>query len=70
MLMPRMDGSMPKMRSDDDYSIPEERIDEYQAISLEKRLEWLYLGNLLRKAFFELMDKEPIGMKKHVEGNG
>ncbi len=28
-------------------------------MSMEKRLEWLYLGNLLRKAFCEMMDKEP-----------
>jgi hypothetical protein len=34
---------------------------------MEKRLEWLYLGNLLRKAFCEMMDKEPFDVGKRVE---
>ena len=33
---------------------------------MEKRLEWLYLGNILRKAFCEMMDKEPFDVGKHV----
>ena len=59
---------MKKARNYDDYSIPDERIKQYQAMPLEKRLEWLYLGNLLRKMFCDLMDKEPFDIRKNVEG--
>ena len=44
-----------------DYSLTEEQIKRYQEMPMEKRLEWLYLGNLLRKAFCEMMDTKPSG---------
>ncbi len=47
----------------DDYSLTEEQIKRYQEMSLEKRLEWLYLGNQLRKAFCEAMDTFPNELK-------
>jgi hypothetical protein len=49
-----------------DYSLTEERIKRCQEMPMEKRLEWLYLGNILRKAFCEMMDKEPFDVGKHV----
>jgi len=49
-----------------DYSLTEEQIKRYQEMPMEKRLEWLYLGNILRKAFCEMMDKEPFDVGKHV----
>jgi hypothetical protein len=43
------------------YFLTDEQIKHYQEMPMEKRLEWLYLGNLLRKAFseklFETQDK-------------
>jgi hypothetical protein len=48
--------------------LTEEQIKQYQEMPLAKRLEWLYLGNLLRKAFCEMMDKEPFDIGEHVEG--
>ncbi len=43
------------------YNISFKRIKEYQKIPLEKRLAWLYQGNLLRKTYpkriIELQDK-------------
>ena len=39
-----------------EYSLTEEQIKRYQAMPIEKRLEWLYLGNQLHKAFCEAMD--------------
>lgn len=43
------------------YHISLKRIREYQKIPLEKRLIWLYQGNLLRKAYpkkiIQLQDK-------------
>jgi len=44
-----------------DYSLTEGQIKRYQEMPIEKRLEWLYLGNLLRKAFCEMMDTKPSG---------
>jgi hypothetical protein len=38
-----------------DYSVTEEQIKRYQEMPIEKRLERLYLGNLLRKVFSEKM---------------
>ncbi|OGW55405.1 MAG: hypothetical protein A2Z46_01930 [Nitrospirae bacterium RBG_19FT_COMBO_55_12] len=35
------------------YYLTDEQIKHYQEMPIEKRLEWLYLGNLLRKAFSE-----------------
>ncbi len=37
------------------YYLTDEQIKRYKAMPIEKRLEWLYLGNLLRKAFSEKM---------------
>lgn len=34
-----------------DYSLSFKKIKEYQAVPLEKRLTWLYQGNLLRKRY-------------------
>jgi hypothetical protein len=51
-----------------DYSLTEGQLKRYQDMPMEKRLEWLYLGNLLRKAFCEMMDKEPFDVGKQVEG--
>ncbi|MEK6699747.1 MAG: hypothetical protein AABZ10_11990 [Nitrospirota bacterium] len=43
------------------YYLTDEQIKRYQKMPIEKRLEWLYLGNLLRKAFseqlFDVWDK-------------
>lgn len=39
-------------------------MEQYRTVSMEKRLEWLYLGNLLRQAFCEMMDKEPFSSGK------
>jgi hypothetical protein len=50
-----------------EYSLTDEQIKQYQEMPLEKRLEWLYLGNLLRKAFCDMMDKEPFDVGQHVE---
>jgi hypothetical protein len=50
-----------------EYSLTEEQIKQYQEMPLAKRLEWLYLGNLLRKAFCEMMDKEPFDIGEHVK---
>jgi len=52
-----------KIKDRNDYSISDERIKQYQTVPLEKRFEWLYLGNLLRKAFFKMMEKEPFDTK-------
>jgi len=41
-----------------DFSISAEQIKQYQGMPMEKRLEWLYLGNLLQKAFYEMLDNE------------
>ena len=35
------------------YDLTDEQIKRYKEMPIEKRLEWLYLGNLLRKAFSE-----------------
>lgn len=44
-----------------DYSLSEESIKSYQKKPLELRLKWLYMGNLLRKAYdkkiIEIQDK-------------
>jgi hypothetical protein len=32
------------------YYVSGEQIDEYRSWSIERRLEWLYLGNKLRKS--------------------
>ncbi len=40
------------------FSISAEQIKKYHAIPMEKRLELLYLGNLFRKAFCEMLDDE------------
>ncbi len=32
----------------EDYYIPKEAIDEYRSWPIERRLKWLYMGNLLR----------------------
>jgi hypothetical protein len=37
------------------YDLTDEQIKRYKKMPIEKRLEWLYLGNLLRKAFSEKM---------------
>jgi hypothetical protein len=37
--------------------LPDRRTGRYQEMPLEKRLEWLYLGNLLRKIFCDEIDK-------------
>jgi hypothetical protein len=50
-----------------DYSLTEGQLKSYLLMPMEKRLEWLYLGNLLRKAFCEMMDKEPFDVGKRVE---
>jgi len=42
-----------------EFSLTEEQIKRYQAMPIEKRLEWLYLGNQLRKAFCDAMDAFP-----------
>ncbi|MCM8766065.1 MAG: hypothetical protein NC920_04390 [Candidatus Omnitrophica bacterium] len=34
-----------------DYYVSIKKIREYQKMPLEKRLTWLYQGNLLRKAY-------------------
>lgn len=43
------------------YHLTLKRIREYQRMPIEKRLVWLYQGNLLRKAYpkriIELQDK-------------
>lgn len=43
------------------YRIPIKMIREYQKWSIQKRLTWLYQGNLLRRAYpkriIELQDK-------------
>lgn len=43
------------------YALTDEQIRHYKEMPIEKRLEWLYLGNLLRKAFsekiFDVQDK-------------
>lgn len=54
---------MMKIKDCNDYSISEELIKQYRTMPLEKRLEWLYLGNLLRKAFCEMMEKEQVDAK-------
>jgi hypothetical protein len=48
----------------DESNISAELIRQYQRMPMEKRLEWLYLGNLLHKAFCEMMDKEPFSSSK------
>lgn len=44
-----------------DYYLSIQKIREYRAMPLDKRLAWLYQGNLLRKAYpkriIELQDK-------------
>lgn len=52
-----------KIRHCNDYSISEERVKLYLKMPQEKRLEWLYLGNLLHKAFCEMMDKKPFDVR-------
>jgi|Deesub1362A_J573_1020465.scaffolds.fasta_scaffold00432_30 hypothetical protein len=42
---------MKKKRSGFLYSLSMKKIKEYQAIPLEKRLAWLYQGNVLRKYY-------------------
>jgi hypothetical protein len=32
------------------YYVSREQIDEYRSWSIERRLEWLYIGNKLRKS--------------------
>ena len=44
-----------------DFSISTEKIEQYRAMPMKKRLEWLYLGNVLRKAFSEIMGKREAG---------
>ena len=43
------------------YAVPLEKIRDYQKVSLEKKLLWLYQGNVLRKSYpkriIELQDK-------------
>lgn len=43
------------------YHVSLKKIREYQKMSVEKRIAWLYQGNLLRKAYpkriIELQDK-------------
>jgi hypothetical protein len=52
---------MAKKRVGFGYHVSMEKIREYQSVSIEKRLEWLYQGNLLRMAYpkeiIELQDK-------------
>ncbi len=47
------------------YDLTEEQIKRYKDMPIEKRLEWLYLGNLLRKSFsekiFDVHDKSREG---------
>jgi len=50
-----------------DFSISATLLRQYQAMSMEKRLEWLYLGNVLRKAFSEMMDKEALNAGEQKE---
>ena len=50
-----------QMRHYSDLSISSELMEQYRTLSMEKRLEWLYLGNVLRKAFSEMMDKHFTG---------
>ena len=52
---------MRQVKHYNDYSLTEEQLKRYQEMPMEKRLEWLYLGNQLRKAFCEMVDKEPSG---------
>lgn len=44
-----------------DYHVSLKKIREYQKMPLEKKLAWLYQGNLLRKAYpkkiIELQDR-------------
>ncbi len=42
---------MAKKRVGFSYHVSMKRIREYQAIPIEKRLEWLYQGNLLRMSY-------------------
>jgi hypothetical protein len=42
---------MAKKRVGFGYHVSMKRIREYQAIPIEKRLEWLYQGNLLRMSY-------------------
>lgn len=46
------------------YSLTEEQIKRYLEMPLEKRLEWLYLGNLLRKIFCDEMIKCKMILKR------
>jgi hypothetical protein len=42
-----------KLREDKgpEYFIPQEAIDEYRKWPIEQRLQWLYMGNLLRMSY-------------------
>lgn len=42
---------MAKKRVGFGYYVSMKRIREYQSIPIEKRLEWLYQGNLLRMSY-------------------
>jgi hypothetical protein len=42
------DTAKPQEDNGMDYYIPQEAIDEYRTWSIEQRLKWLYMGNLLR----------------------
>jgi len=52
-----------------DFSISTELLEHYRAMSFDKRLEWLYLGNVMRKVFTEMMDKDTLdaGEQKEVK---
>ena len=41
---------MEEKRKGFSYYVSREQIDEYRSWSIERRLEWLYLGNKLRKS--------------------
>ncbi len=42
---------MKKAKGGFSYSISRDKLKSFQAMSLEKRLTWLYQGNLLRKYY-------------------
>jgi len=42
------------------YSVADEKIKEYRSWSIERRLQWLYLGNQLRK----LLPKETVEIQE------